>query len=105
MVFTRQPILCSKDSWPDDTFSLSLCFFSFLNSGSRVHCALECIVRTNPISRGKAWSEPVVQQHRAVECSLGETARLHALIMRLLAWTHCFPPVAREGIAELNKNK
>lgn len=45
------------------------------------------------------------QQHRAVECSLGEAARLHALIMLLLAWTHCFPPVATEGIAELNKNK
>lgn len=43
------------------------------------------------------------QQQRRVWSAVGEKqARLHALIMRL-ARTHCFPPVAKECIAELNK--
>lgn len=83
--------------------SVCVCFFL---SGSGVHCTLGCIVHTNPISRSRAGSEAVMQQHRRVgECSSGEAARLHALIMRLLARTLCFPPVATDGIAELDKNK
>lgn len=87
------------------SLSKSVWVFFFL-SGSGVHCTLECIEHPNPISRSSAGSEAATQQRRGVvECSWGEAARLHALIMRLLAWALCFPPVATEGIAELNKNK
>lgn len=107
--FTRWPMLSRKDSLPDDICTPSLflfkSFFPFFKKWKwSALCTLECTVHTNPISRCKAGSEPVIQQqHRAAECSLGEAARLHALIMRLLARTHCFPPVARGGIAELIK--
>lgn len=88
------------------TVCLFVCVRVFFLSGSGVHCTLGCIVHTNPISRSRAGREAVVQQHRRVgECSSGEAAGLHALIMRLLAWTLCFPPVATEGIAELDKDK